>query len=211
MQRLHPLPTPAPFPAQGSPSVGLTIVDEDFYLPTASRPVAPAAKAPPLSAMPSAVPRVTAQALNGSDDPFDDGLAAPGQPELDFGPRLNYLPRFVPLQPESFVTGRDPWSVHSVMDLLRLYLPEVSISCGLISIAGVLSGQLIHHYIYSIKVPWVVATYLALYLINLASLYLGAKSKPSVQVKGKFRGMLLGCFILCIPHLVASAIVKAAG
>jgi len=161
--------------------------------------------------MPSPTPRVTAQALNGSDDPFDKGLAAPGQPELDFGPKVHHLPRFVPLEPESFVTGRDPWSVHSMADLLRLYLPEVSISTGLVAIAGGLSGQLIHHYIYSIKVPWVIATYLALYLINLASLYLGAKDKPSIQVKGKFRGMLLGCFVLCIPHLVASAIVKAAG
>lgn len=160
-------------------------------------------------AMPSPVPRVTARSLNASDDPFDEAFTADSRPQLDNGPRIHHLPRFVPLQPEIYAGSRDPWSIHSLADLFRLYLPEVSIATGGVAFSGIMAGQIVHHFVPLIEVLWVLAAYLGLFLMNLASLYFGAKGKPSLQVKGSFRNQLIASILLCIPHLVAAAILKA--
>lgn len=212
MQRLHPFPAPGPLQANSGALPALTVVDEDFCLPVTPRIMAAAVAAPELRAMPSPAPRrVTAKALNDEDDPFEDEFYASSRNELDFGPKNLSLPRFVPLRPEIFTTGRDPWAVNSIADLFRLYLPELSLSAGLVTFSGLLAGQMTHHFIHSIEASWVLITYLTLYLVHLSSLYLDAKGKPSMQSKGGFRTMLLSCFLLCIPHFVASAILKAAG
>ena len=206
MQRLHPLPATPPLPV----TAVLTVIDEDAA--PARRPAA--AKTSILEVMPSPAPRTTAKVVNRADDPFEDDITATTRTgprisgELDFGPRSHHLPQFVPLQPEVFLTGRDPWSVRSVPDLLRYYLPELSISAGLVTGCGFAAGRIAHHFLDMIEVPWIVAVYLALYLLNLASLYFGAKGRSSLEAKESFRAMLLWCFLLCIPHIVAFAILR---
>lgn len=214
MQRLHPFPMPGPLSGTRRPA--LIVLDEDFCLPAPAKALAPAPGNPQLNAMPPPALRVTAKALNGSDDPFADDFMTgqmtgnDGQAQLDLGPRIPHLPRFVPLPPEIYAITRDPWSIHSVADLLRLYLPEVSISVGAVAFSGIMAGQIAHHFIHSIEELWGLAAYLGLLLMNIASLYFGAKGKPSMQVKEGFRNLLIACILLCIPHLVASAILKAA-
>jgi len=212
MQRLHPFPTPTPgpLPASRPPSSTLTVVDEDFCLPVPAKAPASVPKSPQVIAMPTPAARVTAKTVNGNDDPFGDDFLTDHRPKLDHGPRIQHLPRFVPLQPEIYTAGRDPWSIHSLEDLLRLYLPELSISAAAVAFSGIMAGQIAHHFIPAIEVLWVLAAYVGLFLMNLASLYFEAKGKPSIQVKGGFRSLLIACILLCIPHLVASAILKAA-
>lgn len=216
MQRIHPFPTPGPLPTPGLAPASLTLVDEDYCLPIAARTPEVAPPQPVMVAMPSPATRVTARSVNGSDDPFDDSFMTENsptigsRPQLDHGPRIHHLPRFVPLQPEIYANGRDPWAIHSIGDLFRLYLPEVSIATGAVAFSGVMAWQLAHHFIHSIEMAWVLGAYLCLLLINLASLYFEAKGKPSLQVKGGFRNLLIASILLCIPHFVALAILRAA-
>ena len=184
MQRLHPLPATPPLPV----TAVLTVIDEDAA--PARRPAA--AKTSILEVMPSPAPRTTAKVVNRADDPFEDDITATTRTgprisgELDFGPRSHHLPQFV----------------------LRNYLPELSISAGLVTGCGFAAGRIAHHFLDMIEVPWIVAVYLALYLLNLASLYFGAKGRSSLEAKESFRAMLLWCFLLCIPHIVAFAILR---
>ncbi|QJE97212.1 hypothetical protein [Luteolibacter luteus] len=209
MQRIHPFPTPGPLPTPGLPASTLTVVEEDYGIPAATRVSAPAPKESKMIAMPTPAPRLTAKSLNGDDDPFDDSFMADSRPQLDHGPRFNHLPRFVPLQQDVYGTTRDPWAIHSIVDMFRLYLPEVSISTGAVAFSGLMAGQITHHFIHSIEASWVLAAYIVLFLMNLASLYFGARGKPALQVKGGFRNLLITTILLCIPHFVASAILKA--
>ena len=212
MQRLHPFPAPSSSPARGTPT--LVVVEEDFHLPVAppvhaEKPARPLRPALNLS-MPSPANKVTARSANEADDPFEDELHVSSRRELDFGPRSGNLPRFVPLHQESLITNRDPWSIHSPADLFRLYLPEISISFAAIACSGLLAGQLTHHFIHAIPAKWVLGAYLGLYLINLSSLYFGAKDKASPQVKERLRSMLLGSLLFFFPHMLGMAILKAA-
>jgi hypothetical protein len=94
-----------------------------------------------------------------------------------------------------------------VADLFRVYLPELSISFGMVVVCGSLAGQIIHRFLHSISVGAVIVAYVFLFLIYNSSIYLGDKAKH----KGEFRSMLLTCLVMTIPHAAASALVKAAG
>jgi hypothetical protein len=141
------------------------------------------------------------------DDPFQLADFAAARANLDQGEFGGYLPRLVPREPRRLRTVRNPWAVNSVADLFRVYLPELSISFGMVVVCGSLAGQIIHRFLHSISVGAVIVAYVFLFLIYNSSIYLGDKAKH----KGEFRSMLLTCLVMTIPHAAASALVKAAG
>ena len=209
MQRLNPLPAP-PLPA--SPPPGLSIVDDGILTPALSGEKSPApGSRQPLRVVPAPATRVSARAVNRTDDPFEDEMGGPQSSagELDFGPQMPHLPKFVPLEAEVFLSGRDPWSVRTLSDLFRNYLPEVSISAAMVAACGLIGGLIAHHFLHAVEILWVASAYLGLYAVNLASLYLAAKGQASLEAKDNFRRMLLGCFLLCLPHVVALGLYRA--
>ena len=126
-------------------------------------------------------------------------------------PSRGRLPRFVPLQPELYMAHRDPWSVYSVADMLRIYLPELSISTGLVAVAGVLGGRLFSRFAGGAETMMVLTIYLGLHGLLLALSYGAAKDNPSTQTRERMRRMLLGCFLLLTAHLLAHALIMAQG
>lgn len=119
-------------------------------------------------------------------------------------------PRLVPLNALPVSAYKNPWMIHSVGDLFRVYLPEISIAAGMVIVSGVLAGQVIRHFFHFVEMEWVMWTYSSLYLLYAGALYFGARGKLFADSKREFRTMLLISMILVIPHALASAIVSAA-
>lgn len=175
----------------------LVALDEDFCLPVAS----PVRR--PLSLLEMPAPsRVDDLDL---DDPFGERpsrLRTPDRPR-------KFRPTFVPLRPETFVAAKDPWAVNSLLDLLRFFLPEVSVSTALAALSGLLAGKLLARWAGGIEPMWVLGCYLAVFLLQLGSLYLGGKGANSSRLKSSLRQMVLAMFLLFLPHAVAFALLSA--
>jgi len=142
------------------------------------------------------------------DDGFDDEQLDIATGRGGFSARRR-LPRFVPFQPEQYTLHRDPWSVHSVVDMLRIYLPEISLSTGLVAIAGVLGGRLFSRFSGGAEMLPVLAGYLCLHALILASSYVAAKGHPSARTRARMRLILLGCFLVLTSHLLANGLLMA--
>jgi hypothetical protein len=127
------------------------------------------------------------------------------------GTNYRSLPRFVPLQPELYASHRDPWSIYSATDMLRIYLPEISISTGLVAAAGVLGGRLFSRFAGSTETLPILAGYLGVHGLFLALAYSAAKGNSSTATRNRMRKMLLGCFLLLTSHLLANGLVMAGG
>ncbi len=116
--------------------------------------------------------------------------------------KLRELPRLVPLQNDFFALTGDPWAIHSVADLLKLYLPEISISTGLATISGLIAGRLVHRFGGLSLEPEVLGSYLVLQSLCLALMYASAKGSSSIQVKGWMRKYFLGTLLIFGVHLL---------
>lgn len=206
MPRLHSLT------ANHSPvaAPGLRVIDET------SRPPASAAarRAVPrwdaLSPMPLAGAQAPQQAPEDefpADDFFERDFLPSRQAREDG--KLKELPRLVPLQCETFSTTGDPWTVHSVGDLLKLYLPEISISTGLVVASGVLAGRLVGRFNGGTLGPEILVSYLAIHAVFLALAYASAKGNASVRIKGRMRMHLLGGFVVLGFHMLAYGLLVA--
>jgi hypothetical protein len=180
----------------------LKVLDE---VPPARRQSYPPAKElAPMPCLPARMPLAELE--------WDDAHFAGDFPELDGSGTFSShrrLPRFVPLQPELYAVHRDPWSVYSVADMLRIYLPEISISTGLVAVAGVLGGRLFSRFAGGSEMLPVLAGYMGLHILLLASIYGSAKANPSVRTRSRMRHLLLGCFLLLTSHLLANGLLMA--
>jgi hypothetical protein len=123
--------------------------------------------------------------------------------------KLKELPRFVPLQCDLFSTIGDPWSVHSVGDLLRLYLPEISISTAVVVACGMIAGRLVSRFAGGELGPEVLVTYLALQALCVALVYVCAKGSSCTRVRGWMRKHLLGSLLFLGGHLLAYGLLVA--
>lgn len=127
-----------------------------------------------------------------------------------FQPRRHLrLPVLVPFEPEVFAAAKDPWAVRTPLDLLRLFLPEVSVSLGLAAVSGLLAGKLLSRWTGAIEVWWGPAFYLALVTLHLGALYIGGRGANSARLKSSLRLSVLGLFLLLLPHVVATAVLSA--
>lgn len=183
-------------PVSLSRKAPLVKLDEDFCLPVTGH-------AAPLSVLmpsPAAAPRQPV--IQILDDPLDDD----DLPSLSSrpSPRSRHeMPRFVPFQPEIFLTTKDPWAVHSVADLLRFFLPELSIAAGLMAGCGLMAGRLLARWTGAIQPLWVFGLYLAILLLHVGGLYLANKGISSSHLKSSMRNLVFGLFLLLLPHSVA--------
>jgi hypothetical protein len=205
MPRLHSLTSPHSPPAPTAP--GLRVIDET------PRPAAPPRRPQPrwdaLSPMPLAGAQAAMQEeLREPDEDFFERDFLPSRQAGEDG-KLKELPRFVPLQCEVFSTGGDPWTVRSVGDLLKLYLPEISISTAVVVASGVLAGRLVSRFGGGSLGPEVLASYLAIHSLFLALVYASAKGTASARGKGRMRNHLLGTFVLLGFHLLAYGLLVA--
>lgn len=143
-------------------------------------------------------------------DPLDDPFEGRDEPwaEADFSARQS-LPRFVPLQPELYAISRDPWSIQSVLDMLRIYLPEISLSTGLVAVSGVLGGRLFSKFSGGSDMLTVLAGYLVVHFLVLALVYGSAKRESSAPTRARMRNILLGCFLMIGTHLLANGLLMA--
>lgn len=202
MHSLEPLPTALlQNQKHGTPS-RLKVLDEA----TPVRRPSASAKLAPMPFLPVAASGPVA------DLDWDGDYSSEEIGELDDNtgfPARRRLPRFVPLQPELYATHRDPWSVYSMADMVRIYLPEVSISTGLVAIAGVLGGRLFSRFAGGSEVSMVLAGYLVLHVLILVSIYGSAKAAPSTRTRSRMRHLLLGCFLLLTSHLLANGLLMA--
>jgi hypothetical protein len=123
--------------------------------------------------------------------------------------KLRDLPRFVPLQCEVFEVTGDPWAVRSIGDLLKLYLPEISISTAVIVASGLIAGRLVSRFGGGALGPEVLVIYLAVQALCLAMAYASAKGSPSLRVKERMRFHLLGTFLLFGGHLLGYGLLVA--
>src|SRR5688572_2720223 len=89
------------------------MLDEDFCLPVSDRS-APLSSLMPAPSAGDSKPIVL--------HPLDEDAPRRDRPYPSRRTRQQPLP-FVPLQPETF-TAKNPWGVHSVADMIRLFLPE---------------------------------------------------------------------------------------
>ena len=187
------------FPAPLSRRAPLVKLDEDFCLPVTGH-------AAPLSVlMPS--PSAARREPVVLDDPLDDlpSLSGPS-------PRSRReFPRFVPFQPETFLTTKDPWAVHSVADLLRFFLPELSIAAGLMAGCGLMTGRLLARWTGAIQPLWVLGLYLAILLLHVSGVYLANKGISSSRLKSSMRNLVFGLFLLLLPHSVAYLFLTVGG
>lgn len=203
MSPLRPLPTAAPAPDERAAKA----LDLDLcvpLLPQSERDQDPRTHA--LGREKPMLPLV----FRDPDDPFEEEFGRSIRAELDHGDR-GHLPTLIPLEWDYLQVAKHPWAVNSLTDLFRVYLAELSISAGAVVLCGVLAGQIAHHFIHSVGVASMVAIYVLLFLIYTSSIYLGARAKQYQECKREFRLMLLTCLVMTIPHLAASAILKAAG
>ncbi|MCW1926446.1 hypothetical protein OKA05_28100 [Luteolibacter arcticus] len=120
-------------------------------------------------------------------------------------------PPFVPFQPETFLNAKDPWAVHSLKDLIGFFLPEISVSIALMSVCGLMAGKLLARWANGIQPLWVLGLYLAVLFLHLGSLYLGGKGGSSSHLKTSLRTLVLGLFLLLLPHSVAFLFLSANG
>lgn len=199
------------FPSS-APTPGLKVIDE------ASRPASPQRRTVPhwnaLSPMPLAGAQKAEQA---AIPPVDDDVPDDELFERDFLPsrqagedgKLKELPRFVPLHCEVFSAGGDPWSVRSVGDLLKLYLPEISISTAVVAASGVLAGRMVSRFGGGSLGPEVVVIYLAIHSVFLAFAYAFALGNSSALAKGRLRMHLLGTFLVLAFHVLAYGLLVA--
>lgn len=123
--------------------------------------------------------------------------------------RRKSLPPFVPLQPELYATHRHPWSVNSVADMFRIYLPEITISSGVMLATGFLAGRIFSRYAGSQEVLPVLAGYGGIQILVLALMYGSAKSNGPAHMRLQMKKLLLVCLLLLGFHLLAHSLVTA--
>jgi hypothetical protein len=171
----------------------LVSLDEDFCLPVTGRdaPLSVLMPSPSASASKAEFPVL---------EPLDDDFP----PQAVSAPRSRReMPAFVPFQPEVFLTAKDPWAVHSVADLIRFFLPEISIAAGLMAGCGLMAGRLIARWTGAIQPLWVLGLYLAIVFLHISGLYLAGKGGSSSHLKSSMRQLVFGMFLLLLPHSVA--------
>lgn len=140
------------------------------------------------------------------DDPFEDGMSFPSAKEYS-----RQLPKFVARADQDYREGKNPWAVRSIADLVRNYLIELSLSLMFVSISGVLAGKLVDRYFGGWSVQLVLGGYLNLFFLHVLSTYLWVKGMPSDVIGSRFQRMLLGCFLLTLPHVVAFVLLRGIG
>ena len=113
------------------------------------------------------------------------------------------MPSFEPFQLEVFATAKNPWSVHSLTDLFRLFLPELSTAVALMAGCGLMAGKLLARWTDGIRPLWVLGLYLAILTLYLGVVYLSGKGNNSAGLKSALRALVLGLLLLLIPHMVA--------
>jgi hypothetical protein len=187
------------FPAPTSRRSPLVSLDEDFCLPVSGR------DAPLAVVMPSPATNTTPfPVLEPLEDDFPAPSMAAPRPRRD-------MPAFVPFQPEVFLTAKDPWAVHSVADLIRFFLPEISIAAGLMAGCGLMAGRLLARWTGTIQPLWVLALYLAIVFLHIGGLYLAGKGSNSSHLKSSMRHLVFGLFLLLLPHSVAYVVLTMGG
>jgi hypothetical protein len=201
MRSLEPLPAAPPPQLKAVKAPMLKVLDDP---PPVRKPSAGGRRLAPMPFLPS---NRLVGGLEFDDDHSSDEI---GELEGEWAfPSRGRLPRFVPLQPEHYTAYRDPWSVYSVADMLRIYLPEISISTGLVAVAGVLGGRLFSRFAGGTETVMVLSVYLGVHGLLLALSYGAAKDNPSGQTRERMRRMLLGCFLLLTSHLLAHGLMMA--
>lgn len=163
----------------------------------------PALRWEALSPMPLTGPSDLADA-----DFFEDSFLPSRQ--FDHEDRMPVLPRFVPLDLESVTATGDPWAIRSGFDFLRIYLPEISISIGLIAASGVLGGRISSRFAGGALGLEVLAIYLGILTLCLVFVCSSATGAPSVRNKGRMKNLLLGCFLIFGTHLLAHSLLVVA-
>jgi hypothetical protein len=186
---LAPLPRKTP----------LVTLDEDFCLPVTGH----AAPLTVLMPTPSASRREPPVL-----EPLD-GFSPRPLPSLRS--RREAPPLFVPFQPEIFAVAKDPWSAHSVADLIRFFLPELSIAAALMAGCGLMAGRLLARWVNGIQPLWVLGLYLAILFLHLGGVYLAGKGGSSSHLKASMRNLVFGLFFLLLPHSVAYLFLTVGG
>lgn len=121
------------------------------------------------------------------------------------------IPSFVPFHPEDFATAKNPWSVNSIADLFRLFLPELSASIALMAGCGLIAGKLLARWAGDVRPLWVAGLYLIILALHLGVVYLGGKGNNSTRLKSSLRSLVIGLFLLLIPHMVAFLVLTMGG
>jgi hypothetical protein len=112
------------------------------------------------------------------------------------------LPALVPFDASKVRSERDPWTVRSLKDLVRVYLPEVSMTAGMAILSGVLGGKIYSKLAFDCG-PFVFpSTYVGVLLLCLSSICLQAKAYPAALTRARIRGTCLGSLMIFGVHLV---------
>ncbi|HEY1123006.1 MAG TPA: hypothetical protein VGE67_15445 [Haloferula sp.] len=196
------LPIPA-LPIRQATSI--EIRDDDFCLPVAT--TANTAASVPAASRPQArATHETPVLLDSLDDGEDDDagfLLSRGTLRVH-----REIPSFVPFQLEVFAAAKNPWSVNSVADLFRLFLPELSACIALMAGCGFMAGKLLARWADDVRPPWIAALYLVILTLHLSVVYLGGKGNNSSRLQASLRTLVLGLFLLLIPHMVAFLVLR---
>jgi len=202
MPRLRPCSATSSALRPGTAPPGLRVIDEGPRQPAAPvRQLAPRWDA--LSPMPLTGPPDLADT-----DFFEDGFLPPRQ--FDHEDKMPALPRFVPLDLETFPAAGDPWAIRSGVDFLRIYLPEISISTGLIAASGVMGARIFSRFAGDSLGLEVLAAYLGIHTLCLVFVYSVVKGAPSVRNKGRMKNLLLAAFLFLGAHLLAHSLLVVA-
>ncbi|WP_367870856.1 hypothetical protein [Luteolibacter sp. Populi] len=119
------------------------------------------------------------------------------------------MPVLVPLESTDLMQGRDPWSIGSMQDLVRVFLPEATIAGGAVLMSGVFAGRIYSRLILDCG-PFVFpATYACILLLVLSSICIKAKAYPSALTRSRIRGTLCGSLLVFGIHLAAYLGAKA--
>ncbi|WP_265594141.1 hypothetical protein [Haloferula sp. BvORR071] len=125
--------------------------------------------------------------------------------------RARALPTLVPFDASKVRSERDPWTVRSLKDLGRVYLPEVSMTAGLAILCGVLAGEIYGKLVVDCG-PFVFpAIYAGILLLSLSSICLQARAYPAALTRARIRGTLLGALLIFGVHLVGFLAVRTLG
>ena len=154
------------------------------------------------------LPGVSPEPEPVAGDFFEAGFLPPRQSDPDAKSRE--LPRFVPLPADGLCAGQgDPWAVHSFLEMLRIYLPEVSISVALVAGAGILGGRLASRFAGVSLGLEILGAYVFLQLLFLGLNYQSIKGCSYLHSKETLRKMLLASFLILGVHILAYGLLVA--
>ena len=170
---------------------------------------APVSQGPTASISPS--PRIGTTPAASATAPQENRRRSTAGTHASRNPRPGYIlhPTFTPSEADLW-RARDPWTVRSVPDLLRVYLPETSLILASGIASGIMAGR-IYKRMLGDPGPFVFpAVYSGVLLLFLLSICIQGNRCSSARTRVRIRTGLVVCLVISGLHLAPHLLLKVA-